>query len=296
MPQTGKLIPIKSLAILPEIEAQPTQPVLYHYTRRIGLLGMLERKEIWASNAKYLNDARELATARSVAEHMLTNHDFSEGSLEARFCGDAKIALTGVIDTFADVFVFSLSESDDLLSQWRAYGRAGDGYAVGFYVSALSSIAQEQDGYLSKCRYDSTSHLSLMKTVFTDAINTLHKDTGKGIDDFEARSRAIGVFIAGFQLVAPIIKHEKFAEEREWRLLFPFFNVWNPKVKFRDGGKVLVPYLPVPLGSQDSVVAQLRVGPTPHQELEIRAISGLLTNSGFRSAQVLLSEVPFRDW
>lgn len=93
-----------------------------------------------------------------------------------------------------------------------------------------------------------------------------------------------------------MIKHEKFAEEEEWRLVLPFFTVWTGAVRYRDGGRLLVPYIPVPVGDWARLVARIRIGPTPHQHLEQRATSGLLTVSGFPNATVVFSEVPYRAW
>ena len=53
---------------------------LYHYTGIGGLLGMVENRKIWASNAYYLNDSKEILHScdvlSEVLEEKITNlHD-----------------------------------------------------------------------------------------------------------------------------------------------------------------------------------------------------------------------------
>jgi len=43
-------------------------------------------------------------------------------------------------------FVFSLSEDGDRLSQWRAYGKPGDGYSLGFESAGIQAIAKSNGG------------------------------------------------------------------------------------------------------------------------------------------------------
>lgn len=33
--------------------------VLYHYTSQVGLLGILQKKELWATQIQYLNDCED---------------------------------------------------------------------------------------------------------------------------------------------------------------------------------------------------------------------------------------------
>ena len=99
---------------------------------------------------------------------MLSVHDFAPDSPEAHLFEDCKLSFDG-LEPDRDVFVFSLSEKDDLLSQWRAYARAGDGYAIGFDVSSLLPIAEASNGYLSKCHYESGDHKRLIGIIIDDA-------------------------------------------------------------------------------------------------------------------------------
>ena len=48
---------------------------IYHYTRREGLLGIIEKQVLWATNIRYLNDSSEFTAAIEVAESVLDEID-----------------------------------------------------------------------------------------------------------------------------------------------------------------------------------------------------------------------------
>ena len=45
--------------------------VLYHYTDVAGLIGICSSQSVWASNLRFMNDARELAHARKLIVDVL---------------------------------------------------------------------------------------------------------------------------------------------------------------------------------------------------------------------------------
>lgn len=286
---------IGELAVAKEIAPRGPEAPLYHYTRRDGLLGIFERREIWASNARYLNDSRELTVAIELALDLLGPPIATPSSDDDWFNADIRRFLT-TIEEHWDVFVFSLSEKGDWLSQWRAYCRPGDGYSIGFDPNQLASAADKATFHLAPCRYQRGEHARLMNLVFSDARDRLHQKLQAGTPMLDARGEALTVFGAGFFMLAPLIKHVAFEEEREWRLVLPVSSVWQPRVRFRNAGTLLIPFVPIPLGSDPLPIVRVVVGPTPHPQLERRALSGLLTGHGLAKAAVDVSEVPYRLW
>lgn len=47
--------------------------VLYHYTTRKGLIGMLEQRVVYASNVRYLNDENEIALAIRLVKKIISD-------------------------------------------------------------------------------------------------------------------------------------------------------------------------------------------------------------------------------
>lgn len=106
--------------------------MLYHYTGAAGLMGILGRNVLWATEASYLNDSSEL----------LYSLDMLQDAWSAKFgeLGE-KVPEVGVVDTVRNrmtsaTFVGCLCADGDLLSQWRGYASTG-GYAIGFDTREL---------------------------------------------------------------------------------------------------------------------------------------------------------------
>jgi hypothetical protein len=96
--------------------------LLHHYTNQTGLLGIIQTKSIWASKIQYLNDTSEFFHGLSIASQLLTSHEKSASDDSfARHCAALRSHLKRIEGI--NVFVVSLSASEDLLSQWRAYSR-----------------------------------------------------------------------------------------------------------------------------------------------------------------------------
>ncbi len=297
MPETKTTVQVKfgDLAIVNRITEPAPPPVLHHYTRRAGLLGIFDSRELHASNARYLNDAQELSLAMESVKEIAEQKQKTTTGEEVRLWK----AINHFLDTLEprwDVFVFSLSEDSDQLSQWRAYTRPGNGYSIGFDSTKIADLADPSTFHLAKCYYKPDDHVALLDLIVTDCQNTLERELdAPGADPMKAHTRALAVFVSSFFVVAPVLKHPKFAEEREWRLIRPIGSVWEPGVRFRDGSGLLVPYYVIDLGKQTLPIAEVRVGPTAHADLEKRALSGLLTLASTPDATVGQSDVPYRS-
>src|ERR1700684_413334 len=110
--------------------------VLYHYTDAAGVLGIIERRELWASNAAFLNDSTELIYVRGVLQEVLA--EFEAGDEHSRAVARyGHSMLRGLSEWLYDVYVACFCENGDLLSQWRGYPRTGGGYSLGFDTRLL---------------------------------------------------------------------------------------------------------------------------------------------------------------
>jgi hypothetical protein len=45
--------------------------IIYHYTNQLGLLGIIEKRELWATKIHYLNDATEFSLVFKMIEGIL---------------------------------------------------------------------------------------------------------------------------------------------------------------------------------------------------------------------------------
>ena len=75
--------------------------VIYHYTDAHGLLGIVQGRQLWASNAAFLNDSTELTYIREVLAEVAENPETSGGDGRharvrgERLCGDRSLSTCG---------------------------------------------------------------------------------------------------------------------------------------------------------------------------------------------------------
>jgi Protein of unknown function (DUF2971) len=224
-------------------------PLLYHYTNARGLIGIVDAKELWATDARFLNDATELdhvrevvaAAASSVAEHVHTPH--------ARMLCD-RLRLIESTDVFlGSAYIASFSANPDLLSQWRAYGDDGLGYAVGvssrFQLEVASRDAETKypPAVLRKVAYEPKAPGGRLWDSIVECVALVDS-----LEDVGATERTDLVYASILTLlrdVYPSVKNHGFSEEDEWRVVF-----WNhamggylEPLRFRPNGQGIAPYV-----------------------------------------------------
>jgi Protein of unknown function (DUF2971) len=272
----------------------PVHP-LYHYTTQLGLLGIVQSEEIWATHHQCLNDRQEYLHAKELVlgeiEKRLTTARRNERPVLEEML--SALDLPGHEDV--NLYVASFSEQRDSLSQWRAYGAATSGFAVGFQCDRLVL----PDGFiLVRCIYDQTEQDKIVQAIVSEVL---------------ARSSRPALFsVASVHLrlilhtLALTLKHPKFKEEEEWRIISPvlmdlapaFPVVEETKLAFRPGKSVLTPYRCIPLKDAGDrfPLSQVVVGPNPNPQQARRSVQSLLNSKSFNGVTVLDSDIPYRNW
>jgi hypothetical protein len=216
-----------------------------------------------------------------------------------------------------NVFICSLTEERDLLSQWRAYTRGGMGYSVGFRSRAISKVTLEDKEFdLVRCLYKrSDQKRALVAAIESAKALAIQNKRQREADELESRKLAAAagpgqphrfvlhrqiapsLYLAWCcQLLAVIFKNPSFAEENEWRLVA--VGLKPLQLKYRAGKSMVIPYaeFKFPEASSDlPVIEEVVVGPCPHLEQSCRSTKMLLESQGF-STPVWPSEVPYRSW
>lgn len=276
---------------------------LYHYTGIGGLLGIVETRKIWASHAYYLNDSKEILYAcevlRKVLSQCISDHQNDEREFLEQF--------TKWLETFHvnhyHIFIFSLSEERSLLSQWRSYTPHGKGVSLGFSAHILNRILQSSDFRLAKCLYKHEEHRELMKSLLEKMLVTFrqrlpHLDITKNYPPQKYHGFLEGYRGALLQVLS-IIKHSAFEEEREWRLVSPYFERYTvPEIKFREGASMLMPYIEIDLSNnngEQKLFEEVVLGPSQHANLSMSALSSYLSNK-VACQKTGNSNIPFRKW
>jgi hypothetical protein len=292
---------------------------LYHYTDARGLLGIVQSRQLWASNAAFLNDSTEVTYIRGVlagvAEQFQDEYgvtaDIREYAASAvagtdRFSPTERqtasvISILESAPTMAggvfDVYVSCFCAWGDLLSQWRGYPLSGGGYALGLRPESI----RRGGGVLRRVIYDEETQHRLLYDLLAPIVHAMasaNPDERKDLWDWLVRDH-LGRVYASLGECSFCFKHPGFTEESEWRLVI--LRTHNPKQRPKDPPPDvratragLLPYLKRSLEG-DAVVAVV-VGPSSQPTLAADAAVQLLSNAGYENARdiVLHSAIPLR--
>ncbi len=265
-------------------------PVLYHYTRHRGLVGIIGEGKLWASQVQFLNDSLEFEQAWRVLEAWLPQDGFGQ-AFRSLLSRDRQLK--------HGVCVTSFSERDNDLSQWRAYGDVGNAYSIGFDLKALLEVAQLYGGRLVKCAYaaaEQTRELGRVVGPHYEAFAAFYERVGGDLKPHAADvNELVDRFMAEFLVLAPTLKSDAFKDEHEYRLIFPPPHKDLP-LKFREGRTFVIPYLEIEWCKIEHKfpIADLVVGPGPHTDLAAQAASTVLFARGYFNGQVRISDIPYR--
>lgn len=276
-----------------ELASREPPERLYHYTTNSGFLGIVQSKELWASDLRFLNDSREIRHGLE-----LIGAAFDRGmqsladSRKARLVSEVESLLEGFNEVAA--FAVSLAVDGDQLGQWRAYGGRG-GYALGLWSYSLKTIEKRTQCILAPVIYDKAEQQRFAEMFAAEVEEAFFRADTPG-------SHSIGVDVDVYMLrfsiiqMAALMKDRSFREECEWRLLAP--TLYAHQIRLRPSSWGIVPYIGIPLGDDSLDSAEVIVGPCPHPELAKNAIALGLGIQLFDNARdpIRSSTIPYRNW
>lgn len=285
-----------------ELESESPPNVLYHYTTQEGLLGILDSREIWLTHTQYLNDRREYLHAIDLVRKRLKMLQQSAGQDVAT--SEALVAMTDGLNGVEGhcVCVFSLSKNQDSLSQWRAYGGKNSGFSIGFSKETLFDVCKRKSLHLAKCIYELEKQEQLVAKVVDEVLRKAIASRLPGVVNW--RSEVSKLMTESMNQYAPLLKHESFSDEGEWRLISGPILPIAADFRFRAGVSTIVPYYGVSLDqSKQQKFSPVRVvvGPTPHPDEAAHAVRLFLVRSHMEKCAldkdgVIDSIVPYRSW
>jgi Protein of unknown function (DUF2971) len=268
---------------------------LHHYTNAKGLLGILDSGKIWASSAYHLNDSGEFRYALGLITDRLSERLSGEHGLNNERYG-ALLDQFKLLPDSVQPYVASFSEEGDLLSQWLAYPRAQNGFAVGF-APAQFDFAKREGFRLVPCVYDRNEQNELVEAIIKVLLDVV-ADSDAALDQVTKDALASKALIA-----AAALKHPGFEREVEWRLVKTLavgFGV-SKGVLFREGRSGVVPYLCAPLVTEGEQMKPkvICIGPNDDVSAAKVAVATLLDARGlgqrlFRIVDVECSKTPYR--
>ncbi|MFC5862166.1 DUF2971 domain-containing protein [Acidicapsa dinghuensis] len=295
------------LAPLGEIfGTNPTKP-LFHYTTIAGLRGIIESRTMWATDARFLNDWSEVRYIASIAGSSLERRRDLEPER-----GDDLRALHAGLNRWVQshyrshgVYVCSLSENGNQLSQWRGYCPDGGGVSIGFDSVDLHTSLFLHGVVTVKVCYEAVRQQQIVDGILDHLLHDEISEAYMGAGRLESMQEE---FLQLLSMSAPLLKHPGFKEEAEWRLIYStptylpvfrhiagkypdvFENPPSPlKTEYRVKDQRLIPYVSLPLtgNSQDQMAFDsVILGPSAEPELFEETMKGYL-----RSAEVVIQSM-----
>jgi Protein of unknown function (DUF2971) len=275
-------------------------PALYNYTSGNGLIEIIKSGELWSTQVNCLNDASEflytLARLQDRAETLLPSAETPEVKfLLETIIAELKRHLPGVLPWFVACF----TEDGDDLSQWRGYGGGEGGYSIEFDSVYLRGMSHPGQVLLGKIEYDEVKQNAFLDDLLKRTISFFLDGIKK--QRAPTREEWANDFLACWSwynaLFAPMIKHPKFKEEREWRLLYPLNDEAIPRMRYLQRSSMLTKHVPIRLMTQDGKprlpLKSVIVGPCRHVDISKISVGDRLRTYEY-STPVFTTEIPYQ--
>jgi hypothetical protein len=224
-----------------------------------------------------------------------------------------------VYERIVDGLAFCLSESGDLLSQWRAYASDGVGVSIGLREAKLNELIHVRDTELlerdpttkdkivklERIQYTVDEHIEQVRPFYEQARHLIRKREGLQQADQPAphwppdlqevihlwpETAGVALFFL-FQRMFKL-KSAAFVEEKEWRLLCYTVDGVSDTTDFRPTTSKLIPFHSLDLSKTPDIIGSVTIG--PKHETDARVIKRFLNQHGHHNVEILRSGASYR--
>ncbi|HEU0100275.1 MAG TPA: DUF2971 domain-containing protein [Allosphingosinicella sp.] len=272
---------------------EKTGPVLYHYTDSGGLLGIISNATLRLGDIRYMNDPSERIFGVQVAHAALAGYPGGLASdvREALETALQNLATEAELDLIP--FAFSLTRSPDDLGQWRSYCGDGQGFCIGFKVSAIWRPTSSILG-LFRIRYFEDKQIALFHEFYR-VMAGLHAEAKP---DEHKRASLAKLWVLGLLLLTSVVKNKSYMSEKEWRLIELVKVGHSSQIEFAARRRMLRPFIvrafaELASGATATPVEEVILGPSLDPSVA-SAVRMLFTRRGLPIPRMRASEVPLR--
>jgi len=303
--------------VKPGAQFYSTRPLLAHYTTIETIEKIISSKELWFSNPLYMNDIEEVRFGLIEADTLIRS-----SSIISDACGTPERTttfLTAFADYsrnyienhLADTYVFCLSEHerndhDGLLSMWRGYGGNGNGAAIVIDTAKINNLPTSPL-VLARVEYGTAQERRDWLVALINKFGAILVVENLPQEQLHVAACAL---LDRVKLFALFSKHEGFAEEREWRIVYmrdrDQTKVFDPMFGYLTGSRGIEAKLKFKIAhhpgataedlSLTKMVDRIILGPSISSPMAAATFKRMLSQHGETAlaSRVSASSIPFR--
>jgi hypothetical protein len=285
--------------ILQEYQPKDFPSRLYHYTSTAGLLGILESHSLWFTDTKFLNDGSEIMWGVRIVKDVALALSGTLSDPRDKELVDRVIQRLEAISMPNRAAVFCLCEGENLLNQWRDYGRDVVSYSLGFDPGRLHQAQRYNfSPVLIRVVYDQAAQFQIAQRVVAGVYAMAEGLPVETRDDPDEVAFLVDAAAHELSLVTYYFKNSAFAAEQEWRLLLEagMIQVLGTAPSFRSSRVGVTPYFTWKPYDADVrlPITSAMVGPCPWPDAALAGLEMLLTERGYRDVRLDASTIPIR--
>ena len=270
-----------------------TNQALYHYTSLNSLMGMVETNRLWMSKGTFLNDSSELIYFSSIVASVIEKmKKFSDQDSWQLFIRELEKAmehfLTEIKLSGMEVYIFSLSHTQDSLALWYNYAQ-GEGYNIGFHAGDLleqgSNFSDKATALHGYVMYSKEKQENVLEELLRESFQLIRK-----YGEEEVLKTLPEHFLSVMATCATFFKNPAFKSEEEYRLaLIRRKGDEQIDVEFRASHGVIIPYITVEFEGQ-LPISHITIGPKNNIDVARSGIEHYLKSKGYDLQKVTVSK------
>ena len=296
----------------------------YHYTSPEGLLGILKNRNIFFTDAQFLNDSRERLQINDELHYFWSinkkqyDKDFYNmlWNIKVDFYEDDDFSYIENHDEMkiCRYFVLSASFEPDSLSMWKYYAKneTYNGYCLGLFTPALSDEWIDRDTGVaieeSAVLYSSEEKQECIFRAVGKLYDCWHKyKRSKKLDQ-----KIMSDFKSWVSCVSIFFKDTCFSDEREYRfvaivpkdklstLSYDYSGEKTKMYDFKSKNGVVIPYIKMPFNYWNAdncwAIESIRIGPSIYSDQMQHGINQLIQSLDYKleNCSIEKSKIPLR--
>ena len=276
-----------------------------HYTSPEGLKEILASKELWFSNAKFLNDKSETNYIYSILPitpdpyDLLLDENFFKyvRMIADSFSKNETCDFDDACINPTDFYVASFSKESDNLELWNYYTKTSDsvGYNIQFCQPAFEEA--EKSKYYKfisgSVIYDFKTQQKLIRDILNE-YNILYKEHKEEIENgIICKLNFLKQLIEILELHNMFFKHKAFENEKEFRCVIYYVKDYSKtSLDFRIVNGIILPYLKI--NFDKTLLTAITISPANDQELLKESLEFYIRQKDYHNIHIYNSKIPKR--